>query len=426
MCRVNGVFSPSDLLIEDGRVVSVLPGGSAAFEDFFVFNFSDKYLFPGFIDVHVHLREPGYEYKETIGSGTAAAAAGGYTDVCSMPNLNPAPSDAESLRRQLELIKESAVIRVHPYARITHDGRPGELADFDSLSVNAIGFTDDGKGVQSEDLMLSAMQKAKTLGSIIAAHCEDESLLNGGCIHDGDYAKKHGCPGISSESEWRQLARDLRLAKQTGCKYHVCHVSCAESVELIRRAKSDGVDVTCETAPHYLLLDDSRLQDDGRFKMNPPLRSERDRKALLSGITDGTIDVIATDHAPHSASEKSGGLRNSLNGIVGLETAFPMLFTGLVKTGLIDLDGLLKLMHHAPAKRFDIGSPLELDLAASGRPCPADFTVFDLSHEYTITPSAFLSKGKSTPFEGEKAFGKCLATFINGEPAFLAQSPERK
>lgn len=362
---------------------------------------SDIYIFPGFADVHVHLREPGFSYKETIATGTMAAAAGGYTAVCSMPNLNPVPDSAENIEKQLEIIKRDAKISVYPYASITKGEQGKELYDFAELSKLCAAFSDDGRGVQNEDIMRAAMLNAKKYDKIIAAHCEDNSLLHGGYIHDGEYARKHGHKGISSESEWRQVERDLRLAKETGCKYHVCHISTKESVDLIRRAKEDGVDVTCETAPHYLIFTDENLKEEGRFKMNPPLRSEQDRAALIEGIKDGTIDMIATDHAPHSREEKSGGLEKSLMGVVGLETAFSALYTHLVKTDIITIEKLCTLMSVNPIKRFKL-------------PSDRCFTVFDLSAKRKINSEEFFSNGKSTPFDGETLFGKCLLTAAGG------------
>ncbi len=369
------------------------------------------YVLPGFADVHVHLREPGFIYKETIKSGSLASAAGGYTTVCSMPNLKPAPDCIENLSVQLEAIKKDACINVLPYGTITVGQNGTELADMDAMADYVAGFSDDGKGVQSEEMMLAAMKKAKSLGKIIAAHCEDNSLLRGGYIHDGEYAKAHGHKGICSESEWGPIKRDLGLVAKTGCAYHVCHISTKESVELIRQAKKAGVNVTCETGPHYLLLDDSDLKEEGRFKMNPPLRSKADREALLEGICDGTIDMIATDHAPHSAEEKSKGLAGSMMGIVGIETAFPLLYTYLVKAGIIDMARLVELMHTAPCKRFGFGGEIE-------NGAPADFTIFDLDSKYTIDPEKFLSMGKATPFDGYEVYGRCLMTVCGGKIAF--------
>jgi len=374
---------------------------------------SSKYtIFPGFCDVHVHFREPGFSYKETILTGSLAAARGGYTAVCTMPNLDPVPDCPKNLREQLDIIDSDAVINVYPYGSITAGQRGETLSDMEGMADFVIGFSDDGKGVQDPEIMRQAMLKAKALGKMIAAHCEDSSLLNGGYIHDGHYAKKHGHKGISSESEWKQVERDLVIAKETGCAYHVCHVSCKESVDLIRKAKADGVDVTCETAPHYIVLDDNDLKEDGRYKMNPPLRSEADRLALIEGIRDGTIDMIATDHAPHSAEEKSKGLEYSAFGIVGLETAFPVLYTRLVLTGIITLERLVELLAVNPRKRFGI-------------PLGADFSVWTLEEETTIDPAGFLSKGKSTPFEGMKVFGKCVLTVCNGRIAYFERQDRK-
>lgn len=368
-------------------------------------NSSDNiYVFPAFCDVHVHFREPGFSYKETIYSGSRSAARGGYSDVCTMPNLNPVPDCYESIMEQRKIIERDAAVNVHPYASVTVGEKGEKLSDFDALSPLCIAFSDDGRGVQSEDMMRAAMIKAKSLGKIIAAHCEDNSLLNGGYIHDGEYARLHGHRGICSESEWRPIERDIRLAKETGCAYHVCHISCRESVELIRRAKADGVDITCETAPHYLVMNDMMLEEDGRFKMNPPIRSEDDRLALIEGIKDGTIDMIATDHAPHSAEEKSRGLEKSLMGVVGLETAFPVLYTYLVKEGIISLEKLIELMSVNPRKRFHIKD--------------SGICVYDLGKEYAIDPNEFETKGRSTPFSGRKVYGENIMTVIGGKIAW--------
>ena len=365
----------------------------------------DKYsVFPGFCDVHVHFREPGFSYKETIKTGTLAAAVGGYTAVCTMPNLNPVPDSAEHLKQQTEIIEKDACIAVYPYAAITVGEKGEELAKLHELG-EAIAFSDDGKGVQSDDMMREAMLKAKAMGKMIVAHCEVNELLRGGYIHDGRYAKAHNHRGICSESEWKQIERDLKLAKETGCAYHVCHISTRESVSLIRKAKAESVDVTCETAPHYLVLDENDLQEDGRFKMNPPLRSMQDRLALIAGIIDGTIDMIATDHAPHSKEEKAKGLEGSAFGIVGLETAFPILYTKLVKNEIISLERLMELLVVNPRQRFNI-------------PLGNDFSVWDLDAEYEINPEDFKSMGRATPFAGEKVFGKCLATFYNGKKIY--------
>lgn len=368
----------------------------------FLSDFNNVYIFPAFCDVHVHFREPGFFYKETIKTGSLAAARGGYTDVCTMPNLNPVPDSVENIKKQIEIIEKDAAVRVHPYAAITVGEKGETLTDMKALSPYCIAFSDDGKGMQSEDMMRAAMLKAKALGKIIAAHCEDNSLLCGGYIHKGEYARLHGHKGICAESEWKPIERDLRLAKETGCKYHVCHISCKESVELIRKAKAEGVDVTCETAPHYLIFNDMDLKESGNFKMNPPIRSEEDRQALIKGLQDGTIDMIATDHAPHGYDEKSRGLENSLMGVVGLETAFPVLYTYLVKKGIITLEKLIELMSINPRRRFGLTQT-------------EDICVYDLQSEYKIDPGEFKSKGKSTPFDGLTVAGKNLLTVCGGK-----------
>ena len=365
------------------------------------YNSSDYTVIPGFCDVHVHFRIPGFFYKENMKTGSLSAARGGYTAVCTMPNLKPAPDCLENLNVQLEAIKNDALISVYPYGTITM-GQNGEvLSDMENLSDKVVGFSDDGRGVQNDDMMLEAMYKAKSLNKIIAAHCEDNSLLFGGYIHKGKYAEEHGHKGICSESEYKQIERDLKLVEKTGCKYHVCHISAKESVELIRDAKKRGLDVTCETAPHYLILDDSCLKEDGKFKMNPPLRSVKDKEALIEGIIDGTIDMIATDHAPHSAEEKSKGLKDSLFGVVGLETAFSSLYTYLVKENIISVEKLVEIMSVNPRKRFDI-------------PFENDFSVWNLNEKYTVNPSEFLSLGRATPFDGMEFYGKCMMTVKNG------------
>jgi len=381
-------------------VSSAQIGGESGLE----FTFNNCYIFPAFCDVHVHLREPGFFYKETIASGTRACAAGGYSDVFSMPNLNPVPDCKASLDKQLDIIKNDAVINVHPYASITVGQKGEQLSPFNELS-DAIAFSDDGRGVQSEQMMKAAMLKAKELGKIIVAHCEDNSLLNGGYIHDGEYARKHGHKGICSESEWGPIKRDIELIRQTGASYHVCHISTKESVELIRNAKAQGLDITCETAPHYLVLNDNDLEENGRFKMNPPIRSEEDRLALIEGIKDGTIDMIATDHAPHSAEEKAGGLKDSLMGVVGIETAFPVMYTFLVKKGIITLERLIELMSINPRKRFGLAET-------------KDFCVYNLDEEYKINPDEFLSKGRATPFENVTVFGRNLLTVVNNKAVY--------
>lgn len=366
-------------------------------------------IVPGLCDVHVHFREPGFSYKETIASGSTAAAHGGYTAVCTMPNLSPVPDCAEHLKAQLDAIDKSAVIEVIPYGAITVGEKGEELSDMESMADNVCAFSDDGRGVQNDGMMREAMAKAKRLGKIIAAHCEDNSLLFGGYIHDGEYAKAHGHRGISSESEYRQIERDLRLAEETGCAYHVCHISTKESVELIRQAKARGVDVTSETAPHYLVLCDEDMQEDGRFKMNPPLRSREDKQALIEGIKDGTIDMIATDHAPHSAEEKGRGLEKSLMGVVGLETAFPVLYTELVRKNIITLERLVELMSFKPKERFGIDTG-------------CDFAVFGIDEPYKTDPNEFLSIGRATPFAGREVFGRCLLTVHGGKAVYKAEA----
>ena len=368
---------------------------------------SDGYsVFPGFCDVHVHFREPGYLYKEDIASGSAAAAHGGYTAVCTMPNLIPTPDSRENLDVQLSAIREKASIAVLPFGTITVGEKGERLSDIERIASDVVGFSDDGKGVQTEDMMLDAMVRVKAAGKIISAHCEENSLLRGGYIHDGEYARAHGHRGICSESEWVPIRRDIELVKKTGCPYHVCHISTKESVDLIRRAKAEGVDITCETGPHYLVFNDMDLCEEGRFKMNPPIRSEEDRLALIEGIVDGTIDAIATDHAPHSAEEKGKGLEKSLMGVVGLETAFAVIYTKLVKTGIISMERLVELMSENPRRRFDIGTDEGL-------------TVFSCDEEFTVDTDKFLSKGKSTPFDGMKLYGECLLTVYGGKAVYV-------
>ena len=400
MILKDGIFSPSDILIEDGKIVSVVPAKTGLSQN-------PLYALPGFTDVHVHLREPGFSYKETISSGTRAAARGGYTSVCAMPNLNPAPDSSEHLRAQLDIIARDAVIDVRPYGTITV-GEAGEiLSDMDALAPNVVAFSDDGHGVQDDAMMRAAMRRAKSLDRLIAAHCEDNRLLFGGCVHDGAFARAHGLRGICSESEWGQIARDIKLVRETDCAYHVCHISTKESVALIREAKKDGLDISCETAPHYLLLTDEGLRDEGRFKMNPPVREKADRDALLEGLCDGTIDMIATDHAPHAAEEKAKGLQGSAMGIVGLETAFPLLYTYLVKKDVISLEKLVALMSDAPARRFGLESGIAVG-------ADANLALWDLNAEYEIDPNDFLSQGRATPFEGWKVNGACVETLYRG------------
>jgi len=450
---IGGSFLRTNVLIEDGVIVSLSDSLSVVAEDpsICIVDYSGKYIFPGFVDVHVHFREPGFLYKEDIATGSKAAARGGYTHVFTMPNLNPVPDSIENMNEELKAIHEKAVVKVYPYASITKGEKGGELVCFEELmeyfellgdndedlkgnvhgNVRLAGFSDDGVGVDASDFMLEAMQRIAGLG-IISAHCEIKSILGGKNVHDGVLAKELGYKGISSESEWKMVERDLALSKETGCSYHVCHVSTKESVELIRKAKALGIDVTCETGPHYLLLSDEDVLVEviregkarengeaclgadgykikygiGRFKMNPPIRSNEDRKALVEGIKDGTIDMIATDHAPHSTEEKSKGFDGPM-GVVGLETAFPVLYTGLVKNEVITLEKLVELMSISPAKRFGLEHGIEVGL-------PADLTVYDLESEYVIDPDTFASKGRFTPFEGRKVCGKCIATYVDG------------
>ena len=397
-----------DVAVNDGRI-SQIGAELSPDDETLVLDCSGKYIVPGFADVHVHLREPGFSYKETVATGTAAGARGGYTALCAMPNLNPPPDTPEHLEAEREAIRRDARIRVYPYGCITmgQTGR-GAVTDLEALSrAGAVAFSDDGKGVQQEERMREAMERAAALGQMIVAHCEDESLLTGGWIHEGGYAAAHGHKGISSESEWKQVERDLKLAEETGCRYHVCHVSTRESVELIRQAKARGVQVTCETGPHYLVLCDEDLQEDGRFKMNPPLRGKEDRDALVAGLLDGTVDMIATDHAPHSAEEKGRGLEKSLMGIVGLETAFPVLYTHLVLPGILTLEQLVERMAVRPRQVFGLPGGLE-----PGQ--PADLAVLELTEEYEIDPGTFLSMGRATPFAGWKVRGRNTMTMVNG------------
>ena len=429
---IGGGFRNSDILIEDGRIVSIsdehasscpfgenCTGGNSGSNGVSMYNLTGKYIFPGFVDVHVHFREPGFSYKETIETGSRAAAAGGYTDVCAMPNLNPVPDSAETLREELEAIDRSALIRVYPYGSITKEEKGGELSDLEDMAGNVIAFSDDGRGVASEELMLKAMRRSKDLNKLIAAHCEDMSCIGGSRFNAGRLSIIFGMKGISSESEWKMIERDIRLARETGCSYHVCHVSTKESIELIRKAKAEGVDITCETAPHYLLLNeeiicDSILQDGispallGKYKMNPPLRTQEDMEAVRAGLLDGTIDMIATDHAPHSDEEKARGLISGPMGVVGLECAFPVLYTELVRKEIITLKELVRLMTLAPAGRFGIECGIEVGNEAK-------LCVYDLDEQYTVDPSTFRSKGRYTPFEGCKVFGRCLMTICGDE-----------
>ena len=390
--------------ISDNKLLSAVKGYFSLNDTAFLFGKSLTVL-PGLIDVHVHFREPGFFYKESIKTGSEASAKGGYTSVCTMPNLKPVPDTKDNLKIQLDLIKDTAVINVYPYGAITKGELGQELADMEEIAGDVIGFSDDGRGVQSDEMMLLAMQKAKSLNLPIVAHCEVNSLLNGGYIHDGVYAKAHNHKGICSMSEWAQIARDIELVKKMGVKYHVCHISTKESVDIIRKAKKEGVDITCETAPHYLILSDKDLKEDGVYKMNPPLRGEEDKKALIEGVLDGTIDMIATDHAPHSEEEKSKGLSGSVFGIVGIETAFQLMYTHFVKTGVLSMEKLLDLMVYNARKRFNIKEDL-------------GFSVWDLDANYTIDPKDFLSKGKATPFAYETVYGVNLLTVVNGKVAY--------
>ena len=386
-------------------VDTVISSGTPLAKEISFFNSPEYVVFPGFCDVHVHFREPGFSYKETIVSGSKASARGGYTAVCTMPNLNPVPDSREHLQQQLDLIEKNGAIHIYPYGSITVGEQGEEFSDLEGMAPDVIAFSDDGKGVQSEEMMRTAMLRAKALGKMIVAHCEVNDLLYGGYIHDGEYARIHGHKGICSASEYEQIARDLRLAEEIGCKYHVCHISTKESVELIRQAKARGVDVTCETAPHYLIMNDMDLQEDGRFRMNPPIRSEEDRKELVRGIVDGTIDMIATDHAPHSAEEKSKGLPGSAFGIVGIETAFAAMYTHMVLPGIISLEKLIELLATNPRKRFGI-------------PLGMDFSVWELDKEFTVDPDEFISMGKATPFAGKIVYGKNLMTVYNGKVVY--------
>jgi len=404
---VGSELHTADISVADGRIVSIARGTSPA-PGAVTVDLHHAAVFPGFVDVHVHLREPGFSYKETIRTGTRAAARGGYAHVCAMPNLNPVPDCLDALNVQREIIARDAVVHVHPYGAITKGERGEILSDMEAMAPYAAGFSDDGRGVQNADMMRAAMLEAKRLNKIIAAHCEDNNLLHNGYIHDGSYALAHNHRGICSESEWGQIARDLRLAEEIGCKYHVCHISTKESVDLIRKAKARGVDVTCETGPHYLVFCDEDLQEDGRFKMNPPIRSREDRAALIEGLLDGTIDMIATDHAPHSAEEKSRGLEKSFMGVVGLETAFASVYTHLVRPGILPLSRLVDLLHHNPAARFGFGTPL-----AAGQ--NADLTVFDLDKPFIVDPAQFQTMGRATPFAGMQLYGVCKLTMVNGE-----------
>lgn len=400
----------ADVVVCGDRIAEVTPEAAILPGDKVV-DCRGRWVTAGLVDLHVHLREPGFSSKETIATGTAAAAHGGFTTVCAMPNLEPAPDSLENLRRETEIIERDAVVKVLPYATITRRRAGREIVDFAALRPYVAAFSDDGSGVQDDGMMLAAMRAAAANDCIIAAHCEVNSLLHGGYIHDGVYAAAHGHKGISSESEWRQIERDIRLAEQTGCRYHVCHISTKESVALIRDAKRSGVRITCETGPHYLTMCDADLREEGRFKMNPPIRSAADRDALIEGAQDGTIDVIATDHAPHTAEEKSRGLAGSAMGVVGLETSFAVIYTKLVMAGIISPERMIELMAEAPRRIFALGGGL-----AAGE--KADIAVFDLDNEFTVDPATFLSKGRSTPFEGWRLHGQTILTLVDGRAAY--------
>lgn len=400
----------ADVVVCGDRIAEVTPEAAILPGDKVV-DCRGRWVTAGLVDLHVHLREPGFSSKETIATGTAAAAHGGFTTVCAMPNLEPAPDSLENLRRETAIIERDAVVKVLPYATITRRRAGREIVDFAALRPYVAAFSDDGSGVQDDGMMLAAMRAAAANDCIIAAHCEVNSLLHGGYIHDGAYAAAHGHKGISSESEWRQIERDIKLAEQTGCRYHVCHISTKESVALIRDVKRSGVRITCETGPHYLTMCDADLREEGRFKMNPPIRSAADRNALIEGVQDGTIDVIATDHAPHTAEEKSRGLAGSAMGVVGLETSFAVIYTKLVMAGIISPERMIELMAEAPRRIFTLGGGL-----AAGE--KADIAVFDLDNEFTVDPATFLSKGRSTPFEGWRLHGQTILTLVDGRTAY--------
>ena len=402
----DGVAEGTSIEVIDRKIVRIKRGGYISPENMATLEYimRGKLVTYGLCDVHVHLRQPGFEAKETIATGTTAAMMGGYTAVCAMPNLNPTPDSLEHIGEELKYIKDDAAIKVYPYAAITVDRKGRQLVDMEALREYAIAFSDDGSGVQSDEMMRKAMEEAARLDVIIAAHCEVNDLLKGGYIHDGEYCKANGHKGICSESEWGQIARDLKLAEETGCRYHVCHISTKESVEIIREAKKRGVKVTCETGPHYLVFCDEDLKDEGRFKMNPPIRSKEDRAALIEGIKDGTIDCIATDHAPHTAEEKSRGLKGSAMGVVGLETAFGVCYTHLVKTGIISMQRLVDLMCLNPRRIFGLEVEGEANLA-----------IFDLDKKWTVDPNEFASMGKATPFEGMQLYGQPERLIFEGK-----------
>ena len=406
----NGLIERADVYVVDGKIARIAADIQPAEGDK-IYDCTGLTIMSGLVDLHVHLREPGFSSKETIATGTAAAAHGGFTTVCSMPNLAPAPDTMENLQQQLDIIERDAVIKVLPYATITRKRAGDELVNFAELKPYVAGFSDDGTGVQTEEVMRQAMVEAAKTDTIIAAHCEVDELLRGGYIHDGEYAAKNGHRGICSESEWKQVERDIELAAEAGCRYHVCHISTKQTVELIRQAKARGVKITCETGPHYLTMCDMDLKEEGRFKMNPPIRSAEDRDALIAGLQDGTIDVVATDHAPHTAEEKSRGLERSAMGVVGIETSFAVIYTKLVKAGIISLEKAVEVLAEAPRKIFNLGGGLKEGEAA-------DIAVFDLEKEFTVDPDTFLSKGRSTPFEGWQLQGECCLTLVDGRVAY--------
>lgn len=406
----NGLTEKVDIAILGDKIERIAADIQPADNDK-VYDCTGLTIMSGLVDLHVHLREPGFSAKETIATGTAAAAHGGFTTVCSMPNLAPAPDSMANLQQQLDIIERDSVIKVLPYATITRKRFGDELVNFEELKPYVAGFSDDGTGVQNEDVMRQAMAEAAKTDTIIAAHCEVDELLRGGYIHDGEYARINGHRGICSESEWKQVERDIELAAEAGCRYHVCHISTKETVELIRQAKARGVKVTCETGPHYLTMCDMDLKEEGRFKMNPPIRSAEDRDALIAGLQDGTIDVVATDHAPHTDEEKSRGLERSAMGVVGIETSFAVIYTKLVKAGVISLEKAVDVLAEAPRRIFNLGGGLQEGEAA-------DIAVFDLEKSFEVDPSTFLSKGRSTPFEGWQLQGECCLTLVDGRVAY--------
>ena len=406
-----GVSRKADVLVADG-IIAAIGESLVADAETEVFDAEGCVVTYGLADVHVHLREPGYSAKETITTGTRACARGGVTTVCSMPNLQPAPDAPETIAVQQQMIDEQAVIEVRPFATISSKRAGRELADIEALRPLSVGYSDDGNGIQTEPLMREAMKRIAAVDGIIAAHCEDDSLLHAGYIHDGDYAREHGHKGICSESEWGPIKRDVALAQEEGCRYHVCHISTKESVEIIREAKQKCNHISCETGPHYLVLCDENLQEEGRFKMNPPLRAKEDKAALIEGIKDGTIEVIATDHAPHTAEEKSRGLKGSMMGIVGIETSFAICYTHLVRKGVITLEKLIALMSENPRRIFRLGGAMRVGERA-------DIAVFDVREPYKIDTAEFLSMGKATPFEGEEVYGRCMLTLFGGEKVWI-------